>query len=116
MKPYSDWIESDVQQLISDRVRERGDLDYKQSDALRARPTISREQVVAEISRDVSAMANSNGGVILYGVEERKHLPVRMDAGLRPGEKGEPSHEWLEQVIRGNIRPAPDELLIRPIE
>lgn len=112
----SDWAEAQLVDLIAQGVRERDDLEYKQSDALRVRPNISRDEVASEVSKDVSAMANASGGILIYGIVEKHHTPVRLDGGFELGKQGEPTHEWLEKVIRGNVRPAPEELFIRAID
>lgn len=65
----------DLQAMIDGQVQESLHLDYKSSPALSMK---SRD----EIAKDVSAMANSDGGLIVYGVEESGHLPVRLDPGV----------------------------------
>ena len=64
---------SEIQQMIDDRVQESLHLDYKGSAALGANNA-------REISKDVSSFTHSDGGVIIYGVEEVDHLPVRIEA------------------------------------
>ena len=68
-----------------------------------------------EITKDVSAMANSAGGLIIYGIREfddkaKRHLPEKID----PIDRTLFSREWLEQVIN-NIRPRIDKLRITPV-
>lgn len=69
---------------------------------------------VAEMSKDVSAFANSDGGVLIYGVQEDKstHLPVSID-GV---DSKKYSHEWLENVIKSNINPIIPDYEIKPIK
>ncbi len=69
---------------------------------------------VVEMSKDVSAFANSDGGVLIYGVQEDKltHLPVSID-GV---DSKKYSHEWLENVIKSNITPIIPDLEIKPIK
>jgi schlafen family protein len=58
-------------------------------------------------------MANSDGGVIIYGIKEhqtRKHLPEKID----PIDRSLFSKEWLEQVIN-TIRPRIDRLIVHPV-
>jgi len=66
---------SEIERLIRDQVQENIHLDYKASKAISQK---SRD----EIAKDVSAFANSDGGVLIYGVEEKDHLPVRIDDGV----------------------------------
>ena len=65
-----------------------------------------------EIAKDVSAMANANGGHVVYGMTEKDHLPTGLDAGIPP----KPFDGlWFEQVIQQNTRPAIEGLRIIPI-
>lgn len=57
MKPPWEWDESDIQELVAGQVQESLTLDYKACDAL-ARTDGKKK----EISKDVSAFANSAGG------------------------------------------------------
>jgi hypothetical protein len=45
-----------------------------------------------ELCKDASALANSAGGQIVYGIEEKDHKPVRVDEGTQI------TREWIEQV------------------
>ena len=96
MKPPWEWDESDVRALVANQVPEGLTLDYKACDALGR--TESKKK---EISKDVSAFANSAGGTIVYGVSEDKHLPTALDVGYLPADL---SKEWLEQVINASIQ------------
>lgn len=93
---------TDINQLIHDRVEEDQTLEYKSADALQAAKK-------SEISKDVSAMANSIGGLIIYGLSElqekgKKHLP----GSISPIDRKEFSLERLEQIINSNISPRID--------
>ncbi len=94
LEPW-DWTERDLQQLVVDQIGESLTLDYKESGALQR--TDGKKN---ELSKDVSAFANSAGGVLVYGMKENGHIPVGLDDGLDPAEI---SKEWLEQVINSRI-------------
>ena len=96
----------DVKKLTDAQVQESLNLDYKDSRSL------SNSKARAEIAKDVSAFANSDGGLIVYGVEEKEHLPVRVDEGV---EHGKFSREWLENVITSNIAPRIEDVQIAQI-
>ena len=99
------WDEARVQQYIDDGIEESLNLDYKAAGALSK--TDGKRK---EITKDVSAMANSDGGIIVYGMTEQNQLPGNID----PVKRNEFSKEWLEHVI-GNIRPKIDGLIIHPV-
>jgi hypothetical protein len=104
------WTEADLLQLIDDGVEESLQLDYKAADALA--PTEAKRK---EITKDVSAMANSAGGIVIYGIrefadKERRHLPERIDPLVR----SQFSKERLEHIIR-TIRPRIEGVHIEPV-
>jgi len=97
MKEPWQWLEKDVKTLIIEQRKEDLRLEYKRADAL-----AKNEKNKEEIAKDVSAMANSAGGVIVYGIDEQKKSngPIRID-GI---DSREFSVEWLEQVIDSRIQ------------
>lgn len=97
MKQTWEWEEEDIEALIRDGVQESLTLDYKACGSLDRNNPKSK----ADLSKDVSAFANSAGGTLIYGVVEENHLPVRMDAGYDPVVI---TREWIEQVINSNIQ------------
>lgn len=107
MRPVMKWDINDVKSLIRNQVQENLNLDYKRSTSLE-----NNEKNKNEISKDVSAFANSNGGKIIYGVEEENHLPKEIDDGI----ESEGKREWLEQVINSRIKPRIQNVVIQPIE
>jgi predicted HTH transcriptional regulator len=64
-----------IESLIQNRVQESLHLDYKMSMAI-------DDSKRDEIAKDVSAFSNSDGGLIIYGVKEEQHLPVKIDNGV----------------------------------
>lgn len=91
--------------LIVNRVQENLHLDYKESAAI-------GDRARGEIAKDVSAFANSDSGVIVYGMIEKDHLPIRIDDGI---DDRKFNREWLENVITSNVSPRIDGLEIYPI-
>ncbi|GAI90148.1 unnamed protein product, partial [marine sediment metagenome] len=85
-------------------------LEYKAADALG-----KSDGKKKEMTKDVSAMANSADGTVFYGIAEyqdpsKEHLPERID----PVDQTAFSKEWLEQVIN-SIRPRVDGIVITPV-
>lgn len=101
---------AELNQLIKDGVEESQQLEYKAAQAL-----LNRD-VIKDIAKDVSAMANASGGVIIYGIKEhsgveKKHLPE----AITPIRRDQFSKERLEQIINSNISPKIEGTTIHPI-
>lgn len=104
------WTESRLRNYVTSETEESLTLEYKAAEAL--------DRVDAkkkEITKDVSAMANSAGGIIVYGIaefaqENRRHLPER----ITPIDRREFPREWVEQIIQA-IRPRIDGIVIHSI-
>jgi len=98
-----------VKSFIENRIEENLNLDYKASGSLQR-----DDKKTNEISKDVSAFANSDGGIIIYGIKEdqiNRHLPESID----PINRKEISKEWLEQIIQSKIRPRINGIIIHSI-
>lgn len=104
-----EWNQKKLEEYISNQIEENLNLDYKAAGSLQR-----NDKKTNEISKDVSAFANSDGGIIIYGIKEdsiNKHLPESID----PINRQEISKEWLEQVIQSRIRPKVEDIEIYPI-
>ncbi len=109
MKPNPwDWDEQDLRELIALQVPESLELEYKQCGAIQ-----NADSKKNEISKDVSAFANSAGGTIVYGMKENGHVPAEIDIGYDPEEI---SKEWLEQVINSRIHRRIDGIRINQVK
>lgn len=98
-----------LQNLIENQIEESLHLEYKASGALE-----KGDKKKLEISKDVSAMANSDGGILIYGITEdinNRHLPKEIEAIKRK----EFPKERLEQIIQDNIQPRISGIKIFPI-
>jgi hypothetical protein len=96
MNAPNTWSEADLIRLIETRATESLTLDFKACEALST--SDSRKN---ELSKDVAAMANSAGGVLIYGVRELDHVATELDDGYDPSAV---TKEWLEQVINSRIQ------------
>src|SRR5713101_2967049 len=103
-----DWKEADILSLITNSVKESLELDYKQCASLQK--TDGKKK---EISKDVSAFANSAGGTIVYGMIENGQMPMSIDIGYDPTDI---SKEWLDNVISSTISPRLEQVFINQIE
>jgi hypothetical protein len=86
----------DLENLIKNKIEEGSELEYKSSGALE-----KSDKAKSEIAKDVSAMANAVGGLIIYGIKESGHVPRE----ITPIDRNKFSKEWLEQVINSGIGP-----------
>ena len=98
---------ADLERMISGQVQESLHLEYKSSMAVS-----KSDKNRAELAKDVSSFANSDGGIIVYGIEEEEHLPIRIDAGI---DHNVHNREWFENVIHSNVAPRLDGIVIAQI-
>lgn len=90
----------DIRSLIALGIEECTTLEYKSG------IDTSNNHWKSEMAKDVSAMANANGGIIIYGVkeydeEDKRHLPEK----ITPIDVTKISKETIAQVISSNISP-----------
>lgn len=98
---------ADLERMISGQFQESLHLEYKSSMAVS-----KSDKKRAELAKDVSSFANSDGGIIVYGIEEEKHLPIRIDDGI---DHNIHNREWFENVIHSNVAPRLDGIVIAQI-
>lgn len=97
---------SDLENLITNEIEESLNLDYKSARSLNKADGKKRE-----LAKDVSAFSNSDGGIIVFGIEEENHKPTEfsfVDGSIF-------TKEWLENIIDGNIQPRINGIKILPI-
>lgn len=94
--------EEDLNTLIKESIEEGTNLEYKDPRALDNK---------GEISKDISAMANSNGGTIIYGLceDNKDHKPTRIE-----WLDDHKQMERIEQILQANVTPKID-IEINPI-
>src|SRR3954471_23095321 len=97
MRPVKEWEEQDLDELHRGAIMESATLEYKDSRALG-----NTDHQKSEMFKDVSAFANSAGGILIYGMKESGHLPIGTDDGLDPTRI---TREWIENVLMANILP-----------
>jgi predicted HTH transcriptional regulator len=107
MKPANEWDEAYLLELIRIEEQEGLMLDYKASAALDK--TDGKKN---EVSKDVSAFANSAGGFLVYGMLEDKHVPTSIDVGV---DRNVITKEWLESVIKSRISPIIEDFTVKQI-
>lgn len=111
MNPPEEWTEDDLSELIALKQEESVQLEFKRAESLDA----ADQRKKTEISKDVSAFANSAGGTIVYGIAESSQQPSCAES-FSPIDPVKSSKDWLEQVIQSRIQPRVHGIVIRPIE
>jgi hypothetical protein len=101
-----DYTIDDIYSLITNQVEESIYLEFKEAGAL---DKGDRKRI--DISKDISSFANSDGGIIIYGLKEVEHKAS--EVSFING--NEFTKEWLEQVINSSIQRHIEGLKIYPI-
>jgi len=100
-KPLEDLIESDLLDLELNQIPEGLRLEFK------SELNLDRDKDKAEAPKDVTALANTVGGRIFYGVAENTLPDGRKVAGsIQPLTDGTLSSR-LRDIISGNCQPRP---------
>lgn len=102
MKPFTEiYTEEDIDALFTNRVEENPRLEFKAAGSY-TNVGIQKisDETKLEITRDVSAFANAEGGIIIYGVEEINHVAER--PSFIDGNKY--TKERLEQLIADKLQ------------
>lgn len=100
------YTQADIESIIIRKQEESSKLEFKSGEALNK----SKPDKI-QISKAISAFANSGGGILIYGILEKNH--VAENTSFVDGD--EVKKEWLEQVINSNVQPAVEGILIFPI-
>ena len=103
----------DIDSFINKKIEENVNLEYK---------SIPKKLDFEELAKDVSAFANSEGGLLILGVSEKEELDQKTKKTYRIYPKeitwGEPSltKEKIEQNLIGKIHPLIEDFRIVPIQ
>jgi hypothetical protein len=84
------WNEARLLELIAQSVGESDVLEFKGADAFERTP-----EKLNKITRTVSAFANANGGVVIYGMAQHDRFASEID----PIDASKFSPEWVDQVL-----------------
>ena len=116
-----EWNFERLNKIVQQKTQEKFDLEFKPCDELRwgegtynpqnSGEPKTRDDVLDELSRDVSSMANSAGGTIIYGIKENHKTSTAKSLDNKPfnGSEGKVrGPEWLDEVIRSNVSPSPN--------
>lgn len=96
----------DIQDLIDNEMEESIHLEFKSAGAVG-----KWDSKKAEMTKDVAAFANSDGGIIVYGLAENNHKASALsfiDGNVF-------TKEWFEQVLNSGIQQKINDIRIYPI-
>lgn len=110
MTSPANWTEQDLINLIDFKQEESLELDFKRANSL----DLTTEKRKDDISKDVSAFANSAGGTIVYGIAESGDKAHYAET-LSPIDPAKCSKETLEQIINSRIHPRIPGVFINPV-
>ena len=97
-KPLSELeYTTDIAPFIELQEPESAALDYKLT-------LTGTDREKAELAKDASAFANSQGGYLLIGVQEKSGRPVEV-SGIEMTLNNVRIEDWVEQVLNSNISP-----------
>jgi hypothetical protein len=102
-KPVAEWGEPDLIEMLGSTQR-ASNLELRG-------PEILAERRRNEIARDVTAMANAEGGVVVYGVQTDANGVAQEIAGVPPVI----TRDWIEQTIGLEVEPPLEGIAIRQI-
>jgi hypothetical protein len=109
-RPFDEIDEGDLRELIEiKKIREYVSLDYKQSYSPNHEGTV-------KLLSDIAAMANSNGGYIIIGIEEDKSAPDGTPKCIIGIENGDIEANRIQSVCLSSIDEIITGLRVRDIQ
>jgi hypothetical protein len=103
-RPLAEQDYADVEAFLQQQIGENLTLDYKRE------LSTSSGRDRAELCKDVTAFANSQGGMIVYGVDENStdRTPQIPPFGTPRTVGRQAVEEWTSQVLRSGVQPPLD--------
>ena len=84
----------DLQSIVANRIPEGVSLEYKASE-------VFTKNRVPNLCKTVTALANSAGGQFIIGIDEKDHVPIKLDGGVPMPSR----RDWVHQVVSANTFP-----------
>ena len=107
--------EADIKRLVENQIQENSNLDYKKE------LSISKDKDKKEFLFDVSAMYNTDGGCLVFGIEEEKDInnqntgkPKKI-TGIEI-ENSDKLIQQIEDIVKNCTEPSISQLIINELE
>lgn len=97
-EPPGELTFAHIQTAVDARMTEAADLDWKAGI-----PPAHPDEALAEFAKDVAAMANSGGGLLVYGIKE--HSGTSEAAAVKSVDGSDQTQRRLRQALNARIRP-----------
>lgn len=94
-----------IERAVAEGIEEQSNLDWKSALPLTAADTPGRQAQGMELAKDIAAMANSGGGMIVYGVKEHDGMTSAAGKVQPVGPIGELELRNIRQVANSLIYP-----------
>src|SRR5687767_11105543 len=107
-KPLEHLTEADLKELISNEVREDRALEYKRE------LTLSTNEDKKEFAKDVSALSNTTGGFIIYGMDAKDGIARQLVPLAQDDLDGELLR--LESCLRDGVEPRIPDVRFQPVD
>ena len=101
-----------IERAVAEQLAEADDLDWKQAPPFKAEQDHA-EKVKDELCKDVAAMANSGGGLIVYGVAEDRQTGRAQK--ITPVTMAEKAQQQIRSLAATRIRPIISNLQVVPL-
>jgi len=92
----------DVQAIVTEKIPEGVNLEYKSS-------SILMDKDADTVCKTVSALANSVGGTFIVGIQTNNDIPIGIDSGT----PGSSKRNWIHQIVNGGTFPPVEAIEIR---
>ena len=97
-KPLAEINEKDIQRLVNHKEQESAELEFK-------REIASTDKGKKKLAKHVSAMANANGGIIIFGIEEKDSKADKL-IGIDAMVGKQPVGEFVNNVLISSVSPS----------
>src|SRR5258707_9007808 len=103
--PHAEWTRERLEAYVG--TTETLTLEFKSMRSLIVDEKTDKQTKMNEAARDVAGMANEQGGIIVYGIEEEAKGPFKRAKAVEEGFAPEHnvSREWLLQFIADRVQP-----------